>query len=387
MNRIMRRWVKAGALIFVATLVVAACEGPAGPTGAAGADGADGGDGARGPAGDTGLAGQPGTPGEQGPPGQDGATGPPGRDGVPAPPLFFSYAPFNEHPMPAVAQSNATPDTDIRGRFLDLPFPAASANQVAQDDDFAVTGAGFTAFDANGEEPDTLASRSYPQCQFVADPDGDGIDMYPYLANGGVSPKHSISVSTTGDGAMSILEGHGFGLMPDDEDVDWLYGMPNLKSGDYLWKWHAMDPAGQPTEESISWKLRVLHDPYDAPDTENHITNNAEPDGDGDTDGDQDDWGSYISSKFLPSNFATEWIPVPVTNAGGEIPGLNLMRDAKMITGRMDAVGKDAPADVDVIWIGGLTPNVTLDVRIAGDTETGHRWLQRCESHALRALV
>ena len=32
MNRIMRRWVKAGALIFVATLVVAACEGPAGPT-------------------------------------------------------------------------------------------------------------------------------------------------------------------------------------------------------------------------------------------------------------------------------------------------------------------------------------------------------------------
>ena len=42
MNRIMRRWVKAGALIFVATLVVAACEGPAGPTGTAGPDGTDG---------------------------------------------------------------------------------------------------------------------------------------------------------------------------------------------------------------------------------------------------------------------------------------------------------------------------------------------------------
>ena len=33
MNRTVGRWIKAGALIFIAALVVAACEGPAGPKG------------------------------------------------------------------------------------------------------------------------------------------------------------------------------------------------------------------------------------------------------------------------------------------------------------------------------------------------------------------
>ena len=80
MNRAIGRWLKAGALMFIAVLVMAACEGPAGVAGAKGDAGVSGQDGAAGPsgqdgaAGPQGLAGQDGAAGPQGPAGQDGAT-------------------------------------------------------------------------------------------------------------------------------------------------------------------------------------------------------------------------------------------------------------------------------------------------------------------------
>ena len=57
MNRTVGRWIQAGALIFVAMLVVAACEGPAGPGGAKGDTGAGG------AKGDTGASGAMGASG------------------------------------------------------------------------------------------------------------------------------------------------------------------------------------------------------------------------------------------------------------------------------------------------------------------------------------
>ena len=117
------------------------------------------------------------------------------------------------------------------------------------------------------------------------------------MVNGGVTPTHSISVSTTGDDAMTMSEGHGFGLMTDKMGVDRLYGVPNLKAGDYLWTWHAMDPSGQPEQVSISWKLRVKPDVYQGPGT-HEAGPESETDTDTTTAGDQygDEWGSYISS-------------------------------------------------------------------------------------------
>ena len=158
MNRIMRRWVKAGALIFVATLVVAACEGPAGPTGTAGA-----------------WPEQPETTAHevrqvtQAPPvsqvlpvtkvqpARTERLARAGRDGVPAPPLFFSYAPFNE----ATSSTTVVPDTNIRGRFLDIPFPAEAANVVPTitEDQYATEGEGFEMF-VEGT-PDTLAVSEF----------------------------------------------------------------------------------------------------------------------------------------------------------------------------------------------------------------------------------
>ena len=79
MNSAVGRWFKAGALLFIATLIVAGCEGPAGIAGAKGATGLQGetGDtGDAGPVGETGPTGPTGTPGKAGP---EGPQGPPGE--------------------------------------------------------------------------------------------------------------------------------------------------------------------------------------------------------------------------------------------------------------------------------------------------------------------
>ena len=276
MNRIMRRWVKAGALIFVATLVVAACEGPAGPTGNAGAAGNDG---ATGTPGTPGTPGAPGAPGAPGEPGEPGTPGEPGRDGVPAPPLFFSYVPFDEPANPAEVQEAPTLDSLIHGRFLDLPFPALPANLTA-------ASLGFSAYAAATTEPtvpEVLASRSWPQCQLITAADNP-IDLLPYMANGGVSPEHAITVNQ-GSGADMVATAQGMGgpgdagngfKTTDDMGSVSLSGYPNLKAGDYMWTVHASDEMAQPTMVSVAWKFRVLPEVYDGP-----ATHAAEAEGDG----------------------------------------------------------------------------------------------------------
>ena len=75
MNHVIGRWLKAGALMSVAVLVIAGCEGAAGIAGPAGPSGEPGTAGTAGPAG---PSGEPGTVGPVGPPGTAGPAGPPG---------------------------------------------------------------------------------------------------------------------------------------------------------------------------------------------------------------------------------------------------------------------------------------------------------------------
>ena len=75
MNSAVGRWFKAGALLFIAMLIMAGCEGPAGVAGA------KGGTGAAGPAGEPGGPGPAGEPGAAGPAGEPGAAGPAGEPG------------------------------------------------------------------------------------------------------------------------------------------------------------------------------------------------------------------------------------------------------------------------------------------------------------------
>jgi hypothetical protein len=82
MNLTVGHGIKAGALIFIATLFVVACEGPGGtagdrgPGGETGASGPQGMTGASGPQGMTGASGPQGMTGASGPQGMTGATGP-----------------------------------------------------------------------------------------------------------------------------------------------------------------------------------------------------------------------------------------------------------------------------------------------------------------------
>ena len=81
MNSAVGRWFKAGALMFIATLIVAGCEGAAGVVGSQGETGPAGADGATGPQGETGPLGPAGPQGETGPDGADGADGATGPQG------------------------------------------------------------------------------------------------------------------------------------------------------------------------------------------------------------------------------------------------------------------------------------------------------------------
>ena len=92
MNRIWGRWLKAGALLVVAAVLVVGCEGaagipgavgPAGPQGEKGEPGEPGATGPQGPQGEQGPQGQPGAAGPQGEPGATGPQGDPGVDGAP----------------------------------------------------------------------------------------------------------------------------------------------------------------------------------------------------------------------------------------------------------------------------------------------------------------
>ena len=117
MNRTMRRWIKAGALIFIATLVVAACEGPAGPTGNAGADGAAGADGRSSRSTRNGRSSRSTRNGRSSRSTRtrtDGAAGADGAPGLVYVAMGFSYVPYNGAP--------GTNDADIPHRAEALPF-------------------------------------------------------------------------------------------------------------------------------------------------------------------------------------------------------------------------------------------------------------------------
>ena len=118
MNRAIGRWLKAGALMFVAVLVIAACEGPAGPIGKAGTAGNPG---AAGPAGDPGAAGPAGDPGAAGPAGDPGAAGPPGPPGLgPDDPLSYIPVTVLDDTIDPVIISDMAGKMDTAEESVDL---------------------------------------------------------------------------------------------------------------------------------------------------------------------------------------------------------------------------------------------------------------------------
>jgi hypothetical protein len=120
MNHAIGRWLKAGALMFVAVLVIAACEGPAGVAGATGGTGTAGTAGEPGGTGPAGPAGEPGGTGPAGPAGEPGGTGPAGPQGLPGGGEEY-FAPYVTGIIPAQVFNNLVDGmADTEPKTVDL---------------------------------------------------------------------------------------------------------------------------------------------------------------------------------------------------------------------------------------------------------------------------
>ena len=346
MNRTVGRWIKAGALIFIAALVVAACEGPAGPTGAAGPAGpagAAGPTGTAGPAGPAGVAGPAGPAGVAGPAGDAGPAGPAGPTTPGAIAMGFSYAVFNE----MNEATNEAEAATIPTRALRLPIGV------------------FDRYEAG--PPVVNASRIQGQCVPLTT-----TDLYNFMAFGGTDPvTYDVSVTRVGaEDEDAIVDDNGFDIEMDD-GIASLSGRPNLASGDYMWTLNARDAGTQ--HEFRSWNFRVDDTAYAGP--TGASSNNDDADDEDPTDDAEEgieDWADFISSTFKPTEFgSTDTRLAAMSHVGteGTVKAVNLSVEPGTEGEGTDINGILDEGDIDAIWIGGLTPDVVLDVKVDGTTE------------------
>ena len=122
MNSAIGHWLKAGALMFVAVVVIAACEGAAGVVGPAGLQGDPGDAGPAGPAGLQGDPGDAGPAGPAGPQGDPGGAGPAGPQGPPGGGEEY-FAPYIMGMIPAQVFNNmADGMASTETMTVDLPM-------------------------------------------------------------------------------------------------------------------------------------------------------------------------------------------------------------------------------------------------------------------------
>jgi hypothetical protein len=261
--------------------------------------------------------------------------------------------------------------TPIPHRAQTLPFGVHSPAAAEDNAD--------TAFD------ETIEGRSAAQCILLDGDTAGGIQptsLYGYEAFGGFGTvTHTVMVSYGADDAMMTAYGsrpsddppvmgmggpgnmgNGFELSTSDVPSEMLAGSPNLAGGDYMWTLHASDEAEPPQQVSRSWRLRVTDTPYAA---HNNAANTAEPPTDTAVDG-IEDWADFISSTFTPAPFGEPRTPA-MSHLDTE--GTVKMVDLSDASGMGEITGIIEEDDIDAIWVGGLTPNVKLDVKYKGTTE------------------
>ena len=242
------------------------------------------------------------------------------------------------------------------------------------------------------------SSRFAAQCVPLDSDDTAGTpyaayDLYGYEAFGGSGKvTHTVSVSYGADDARMTVYGsrpsddppvmgmggpgdmgNGFELSTSKVPSEMLAGRPNLASGDYMWTLNASDEAGQ--EVSRSWKFRVTETGYVLP---SGAVNTADTDEKVDVDQAEDaleiieDWADFISSNHKPQEFGTQTRDEPAEShmdTEGVVKAINLASDPED-NGRTQISGiLSTDADIDAIWVGGLTPDVVLDVKVKGTTE------------------
>ena len=221
--------------------------------------------------------------------------------------------------------------------------------------------------------PVVNASRMHDQCVPI-----DTTDLYDWMAFGGTDPvTYDVSVTRVGaEDEDAIVDDNGFDIEMDD-GIASLSGRPNLASGDYIWTLNARDAGTQ--HDFRSWNFRVDDTAYSerVPDGA-HTSNDQQGDevetvldADGGDGAIIEDWADFISSTFKPTEFGSTEPRLRAMSdvTEGTVKAVNLS-----VTSGADGDGTDIngileEGDIDAIWIGGLTPDVVLDVKVDGTTE------------------
>ena len=242
-----------------------------------------------------------------------------------------------------------------------------------------------TSVNATGNPP-AGAAVAHRNCVAIAAP-MEPIALERWLALGGTDRTHDVTVLPTADDGMDGVEyaapGHGFTLSTDAAGATWLAGRPNLAAGDYQWRLNARDAAGQ--HERRGWKFRVTPRAYVSLEGLDIVAGHADlaagavenPDPNDPTDSlpaDQPttDWADFISSRFDP-DAATAASQTGFEAVGGIGVSLNLADGATAVASVWGNLVADRErsgvADVDVLWVGALTPDAVLKVKVEGTSE------------------
>ena len=262
--------------------------------------------------------------------------------------------------------SRRTPESAWPASSLGLPFGADFVN-------------------ATGNPP-AGASAAHRSCVALAAP-MEPIALERWLALGGTGRTHDVTVLPAAAGGMDGMElvapGHGFRLWTDAAGATWLAGRPNLPAGDYQWRLNARDAAGQ--HEYRTWKFRVTPRAYVSLEGLDIVAGHADlatgavenpdpndptvslPAADPTT-----DWADFISSRFDPDS-ATAADQISFEARGGIGVSLNLAAGATAAASVKGNLVEDRErsgvADVDVLWVGALTPDAVLKVKVEGTSE------------------
>ena len=310
---------------------------------------------------------QPGTGYEVGVPGSAGVRVV-DDDRTPLVPLFFLYVVFDEPDdrVDANDPPRRTPESAWPARTLGLPFGADFVN-------------------ATGNPP-AGASAAHRSCVALAAP-MEPIALERWLALGGTGRTHDVTVLPAAadgmDGMELVAPGHGFRLWTDAGGATWLAGRPNLPAGDYQWRLNARDAAGQ--HEYRAWKFRVTPRAYVSLGGQGIVAGHADlaagavenPDPNDPAvslpaDQPTTDWADFISSRFDPDS-ATAANQISFEAGGGIGVSLNLAAGATAdasVKGNLVADREQSGmADVDVLWVGALTPDAVLKVKVEGTSE------------------
>ena len=310
---------------------------------------------------------QPGTGYEVGVPGSAGVRVV-DDDRTPLVPLFFPYVVFDE-PDDRVDTNDPprrTPESAWPARSLGLPFGADFVNAAG--------------------DPPAGASAAHRNCVALAAP-MEPIALERWLALGGTGWTHDVTVLPVAAGGMDGMElvapGHGFRLWTDAAAATWLAGRPNLPAGDYQWRLNARDAAGQ--HEDRTWKFRVTPRAYVSLGGQGIVAGHADlaagavenPDPNDPAvslpaDQPTTDWADFISSRFDPDS-ATAANQISFEAGGGIGVSLNLAAGATAdasVKGNLVADREQSGmADVDVLWVGALSPDAVLKVKVEGTSE------------------